>query len=518
LAEPTSAVVDPAPVRKGSVPAGDSPPGRQDKTRRRWLLLGCLTPILLVGLLAAGVLVLRVYLRARFAQPPGPGRGPQPAWVPAGKRFAKWASPPFAYNGPGRLDVYAPYGCQPGEETPDPEATGVSIAGKAVRCKPGFASKLVPSPRLLLVHLPPDYEKTTQPLPLIISLHGFGQRPHHAFQAFASYLDEALSNGTLPPAVTVFPDITLGGDGLDDVATPWDENGGNWGVNCNLGRYRDWLTQELLPFVLASYRVSDRPGQTVLLGGSMGGTIAFNLMLDDPKRFPIVGAFYPGFDLRYSCNGDRLAPYDPACYKPLTDDVPTRRMVTTPGLKGMLFTERFVLYPVFDSDKVPGKIGTEDRPERERQHTENSADRPRDGQFNLKGVHVWSMTGNQNDFNISSVEQVVMSRVSDSDKVPGTIWTEDRPVWERLRPENPVDRLRDGQFNLKSVHVWYVVGDHDDFNIFSAAPEFDRLIKKTGVDLQPDNHIRPGGHDLQFFYDHVREALAWTAKQLAAGR
>jgi hypothetical protein len=40
------------------------------------------------------------------------------------------------------------------------------------------------------------------------------------------------------------------------------------------------------------------------------------MMLDDPARFPNVGAFYPALDLRYSCNGNRLADCRPDCYDP----------------------------------------------------------------------------------------------------------------------------------------------------------------------------------------------------------
>ena len=273
---------------------------------RRWLLLGCLAPVLVVVALAVAFFIWAGQHKRT------PAKGEQPEWVPENMRWVAWASPPVVYNGPGELVFYSDFGCAAGDHLPDPQ-NGITVTGARVRCQPGFISKLVRSPRQLFVHLPVGYDSQGEPLPLIVAIHGFGQRPHHSVAIFAAALDEAQQAGRLPKAITVFPDFTLGGTGLDDLTTPWDENGGSWGVNSNQGRFADHFTQELLPFIRQHYRASDDPAKTFLLGGSMGGTIALNLLLDDPRRFPNVGAFYPGLDLRYSCNGDRLADYDPKC-------------------------------------------------------------------------------------------------------------------------------------------------------------------------------------------------------------
>jgi pimeloyl-ACP methyl ester carboxylesterase len=262
-----------------------------------------------------------------------------------------------------------------------------------------------------------------------------------------------LVNGKLPKVVTAFPDFSISGNGLDDLTTPYEDGGGSWGIDSNLGRFATHFREELLPFLLKTYRVSAEPGKTILLGGSMGGMMAINFALDEPKRFPNIGAFYPPLDLRYSCNGDRLAPYAPSCYQPLTSFDPARRMTNAPGLKGRLFTERMFLFPVMDSDRSPGPV-----------------------------------------------------------------WKEDLPMADRLRAASPVERLRDHPVDLRGVHIWFVVGDHDDFNINAHAPLFEPLAKKAGADLQPPDHIRPGGHDLDFFNAHVEEAIAWTAARLAATR
>jgi len=426
----------------------DAAPDPPAKSRRRLLIFGCVTPPAVLLLAAIGVFVFWRPFQGDYAPPPPTATIAAPAWVPAGKRFEPWAAAAIVYDGPGALDAYEPYACRAGDARPDP-AAGVLISGRRVRCLPGFASTMVPSPRQLLVHLPAGYDDAGEPLPLVISLHGFGQRSVHAFMAFVDFLDAAEASGRIPKVIAAFPDFSIGGDGLDNLATPWDENGGAWGVNSSIGRYQDHFWQELLPFLLSHYRASDQPRKTVLLGGSMGGSIALNFMLDDPARLPLVGAFYPALDLRYSCGGDRLAPYDPKCYRPLTDNKPNRRMSTETGLKGRLFTERYLLYPIFNA----GEVG-------------------------------------------------------------GPPWPDKLPMWQRIRRRNPIDRLRDEKPNLTGVHLWYLVGDHDAFNIFSEAPEFDKEARKLGMSIEPVDHVRPGGHDAAFYREHVNEALDWMAAQL----
>jgi pimeloyl-ACP methyl ester carboxylesterase len=404
--------------------------------KRRWLLLGCLAPVVVIVALAIVFIVWAGRQRQEVA------KNEQPEWVPQNMRWVSWASPAVVYNGPGELDFYSDFGCAAGDHLPDPE-NGVTVAGTHVHCLPGVVSQLVRSPRQLFVHRPAGYDPQGEPLPVIIAVHGFGQRPHHSVLVFIEALDEAQRTGRLPKAITVFPDFTLGGAGLDDITTPWDENGGNWGINSNQGRYADHFTRE-------NYRASDQGAKTILLGGSMGGTVVLNAMLDDPQRFPNIGAFYPALDIRYSCNGNRLGDYDPQCYQPLTTDDPSRRMTTNTGIKGRMFTEKMFLLPVFDSDKFRGDV-----------------------------------------------------------------WREDKPVWERVRENNPVDRLRDKPADLRGVHVWYVVGDQDDFNIDAQTTVFNELAVKAGIELEPPDHIRPGRHDLKFFADYVGEAIDWMARRLA---
>jgi S-formylglutathione hydrolase FrmB len=419
---------------------------KKPNSRRRVILaVGCLTPVLVLAALV-GFVWYKID-RARGGGDPDPSVLSQFEGGVLGGKFVALASPPFAYNGPGRIDAYMSTGCIGGPFRPDVEGRQ-TIGGAAVNCLPGLVSKVTPSPRAVLVHLPAGYDPNGPPLPLVISFHGFGQRPLHVARASVSAMDEAEAAGKMPPVVLVMPDLSLSGNGLDDPRTPWEDTGYSWGINSNLGRYGDFVMNELLPWIATHYRVRTDPAGTILLGGSAGGMVAINLMIGDPRRFPNVGAFYPALDLRYSCDGERLESYDPACYRPITDDKPSRPMAIGP-VKGLTGTERNLLYPVFDSDR-------------------------------------WA----------------------------GPIWRTNLPVWQRVREINPVDRLRDKKPDLHGAHLWYVVGDEDDFNIESQSPVFDALALPLGLEIEPRDHIRPGRHDIPFIQQNIADAIAWIARRL----
>ncbi len=420
-----------------------TPPKRR---RRRYVLAaGCLFPTLIV-LALVGTVWYRL-VRFRDGGPVDPSALGNFEGGEMNGKMVRWASPPYTYEGPGRLHVYAPTGCAQPPFHRDRE-TGEAIAGPTVECKPGLVSKTVPSPRLVVVHLPAGYDPQGPPLPLVIALHGFGQRSNHVLKPLLPAFDEAEASGQLPKVVLVIPDISLSGNGLDDPRTPWEDVGGSWGANSNVGRFADFLNRELIDWVAANYRVRTDPAGVVLLGASMGGTVVLTMMLNNPQRFPNVGAFYPGLDMRYSCDGDRVAPYRADCYRPIENDKPNRSLVTG-GPQAYLFTERFMLFPVFDSDQ-------------------------------------WK----------------------------GPVWQEDKPVWQRVREWNPVDLMRDRKPDLHGVHIWYVVGERDDFNIMSHVPTFDALAMQLGATLEPANRIRPGRHDVPFINDYLPEAVAWIGSRL----
>lgn len=414
------------------------PPRRRRK--RKWLI-GCLTPVILIVMLA-------------IAWPLGLGKWffyrNQPDWVPDGSWLIPKFTPLLRYDGPGRLVAFMEHGCEAGDVEPDFKA-GRLLTGTGLECRPGIVSELTPSPRQLFVHLPAGYDNNAVPYPVIIAFHGWGQIALHSVNLLTPAIEKAQTEGRLPQAITVMADFTISGDILYRKDLGYWPTGGSWGINSNLGRFEDHFWDELLPLIFREFNASEDPAQTVVIGGSMGGGQAVNMMIDKPRRLPNIAAFYPALDLRYSCNGDRLAPYTPECYQPLTEFSPERPMVHGEGRIIKAQNEKMYLFPVFDSDQTPGPV-----------------------------------------------------------------WTEDKPMWERIREGNPIDRLRDRRPDLTGVHFWFLAGDGDNFNIDDHAPEFVKLAKELGATIYPDDHIRPGKHDVEFYNEHLDEAIAWMNMRLTA--
>lgn len=131
-----------------------------------------------------------------------------------------------------------------------------------------------PTVRNLPVYLPPS--GTTEGRPLLILLSGYaGAGPLH-FQAprFLSdnrvgQLDRLIRTGTAGEAVMVAPDCltTLGGSQyLNSTAT---------------GRYDDYVTREIVPWIQETYRT----GPVGILGTSSGGFGAISLSLRHPDVY-----------------------------------------------------------------------------------------------------------------------------------------------------------------------------------------------------------------------------------------
>lgn len=253
--------------------------------------------------------------------------------------------------------------------------------------------------RSAFVYLPPDYEVYSDPLPLIIALHGFGSNHYAAANILPPLLDSAIQRGEIPPIVMVAPDFSLGGNGLDDPATSYDDRTGSFYINSNRGRFEDYFIQELMPWIRANFNVATNPSKVVLLGQSMGGWGAFSLGLRHPEISTILVGIYPAVDTRYSCNGNSTVDYDPVCYVPLTSDNPNRLVMSAAG--GLYRqSEGDLLYTVFDSDNQPGDVWTKDLPVWQRVQAYNPTDIMRDGRYgDISNTDMYIVVGDRDEYN-----------------------------------------------------------------------------------------------------------------------
>jgi S-formylglutathione hydrolase FrmB len=104
--------------------------------------------------------------------------------------------------------------------------------------------------------------------------------------------------------------------------------------------------------------------------------------------------------------------------------------------------------------------------------------------------------------------------VFDSDTEPGAVWTEDKPVWTRLRDENPMDFARNEKLDLTGHSFYFVAGKNDSFFYQHHIAPFSDLVVKRGAKVYPDDPIRTGGHSAFFVKKELPEAAKWLGKRL----
>jgi len=315
----------------------------------------------------------------------------------------------------------------------------------AAVCDNRIYSKALGQYRSLYVYLPPGYSMNSEPYPVIIALHGFGSDHRAAANILPPLVEEAILNGEMPPVVIISPDFSIGGTGIDDATTLFDETTGSFYINSNVGSFEDYFVDDLVPWIGKEFNVSLEPDKVVLFGQSMGGFGAFSIGLRHPNISTVLVGIYPSVDTRYSCNGDVLQDFDPGCYVPLTEEIPSRKMMKMLG--GLVDqSEEELLYTVFNSDNIPGSV-----------------------------------------------------------------WKENLPLWERVREYNPTDILRDERYgDISRTRIYLVAGDEDAYNNDAKVLSFIKEATKHGLTVNPIQPIKEGGHHTtNFVVAQIPTILLW---------
>ena len=138
---------------------------------------------------------------------------------------------------------------------------------------------LVSGPVEYAVLLPKEYREDGDRLPLLLSLHGDGGNRDVLAQRQQALFDELWADGSFPPVV---------------VATPSANRSVYMNARNGDERWEDFMVDDFLSHLGATYRVrTDREG-LLLTGASMGGTGSLLLGFKHPDRFAAVAALEPG--------------------------------------------------------------------------------------------------------------------------------------------------------------------------------------------------------------------------------
>jgi enterochelin esterase-like enzyme len=152
-----------------------------------------------------------------------------------------------------------------------------------------------PVEREVTVYLPHGYCESGEPYPALWDLAAYTNAgPGHVNwrnhgENLPARLDRLIGTGEMDPVVVVFPDC-------------YTSLGGNQYVNSPaVGRYADYLLDELLPFVSGRFNVIDEAGGRATFGKSSGGFGGLHLALRHPGHFGAVASHAGdvGFELVY---------------------------------------------------------------------------------------------------------------------------------------------------------------------------------------------------------------------------
>lgn len=168
---------------------------------------------------------------------------------------------------------------------------------------PGFSSNNVPS-RQVDVWLPPAYEVHSDQRYPVLYMHD-GQNlfdPATSTHQIDWGIDEAMeqlnADGRVPPTIVV---------GVWNTAKRWHEYmpqrpfatpaslevlrsmGPDWAEGPQSDAYLRFLTQELKPFIDATYRTRPEREATTIMGSSMGGLISLYALCEYPDVFAAAG-------------------------------------------------------------------------------------------------------------------------------------------------------------------------------------------------------------------------------------
>ncbi|GAA3470821.1 alpha/beta hydrolase [Nonomuraea roseola] len=158
----------------------------------------------------------------------------------------------------------------------------------------GVASRALGNSRDVFVYLPPGYDASAGPHPVVI-LHdgqhvfaGAGLSPSWRLD---ETLDDLIGRGLLPPLVAV--GVSNAGDqrGAEyshEVAYPRDPHASPRGE-----LYERFLIEELLPLLRSRYALTDDPGATAVMGSSMGGLVSYHLAFRRPDVFGLAAVLSP---------------------------------------------------------------------------------------------------------------------------------------------------------------------------------------------------------------------------------
>jgi S-formylglutathione hydrolase FrmB len=214
-------------------------------------------------------------------------------------------------------------------------------------------SNALGQPRDLYVYLPPGYDPS-QHYPAIIWLHGFMQdEQSFLWNQVVDSIDEAISDGRLPPVIVAVPDGTITG-------RPSLLTASSFFINSNRGNFEDYIVQDVWGFLQQTYPIRPEREAHILAGVSMGGFATFNLAMKHSDTFKITVGVFPPLNLRWvDCHCNYRGKFDPECWGWRTNADRKMEVIGSFALGLVKIRLHRVLDELFDPDDVIESLSRE---------------------------------------------------------------------------------------------------------------------------------------------------------------
>ena len=166
-------------------------------------------------------------------------------------------------------------------------------AGSSELQKFTYHSDVIGTDREAYIYLPPNYDENGS-YPVVYMLHGLGARASQwGSMSVGAMFNTMINKGEIKPFIAVMPDII-----------PKDGLSGSSYSKKNINAFTVFqveFTEDLEPYILENYAVSDKPEDTGVCGLSMGGMEALSLGFHLKNHFNYIGSFSAAPTLSTTC-------------------------------------------------------------------------------------------------------------------------------------------------------------------------------------------------------------------------
>ncbi|MFZ1012276.1 MAG: alpha/beta hydrolase-fold protein, partial [Terracidiphilus sp.] len=216
----------------------------------------------------------------------------------------------FVSNDPGSRVFFAAGKEVSGLEVPAPESDFFAIEDVphgSVRTE-WYRSKKTGQTRRIFVYTPPGYDRSDQRYPVLYLQHGFGEdEAGWSDQGHENFiLDNLIAAGKAKPMIIVnangMADVELQPPPPPPVHRDTNQSPSSTGVarffmDQRYPLFDSMLTNELVPFIDATFRTIPDREHRALAGLSMGGAQALRVGFHHMDQFSYIGAFSPAIDI-----------------------------------------------------------------------------------------------------------------------------------------------------------------------------------------------------------------------------